>query len=68
MLSDPSWPGGETVKVEQQVMVDIDLKLESSWMLQATNACTMTGRTEGWIGSLQDGCKVRCKCCKLKHF
>lgn len=54
------------MKVEQQVVVAIDLKLNSSWMLQATNARTMTRRTEGWIGSLQDGCRVRC--CKFKHF
>lgn len=37
------------------MMVDIDLKLNSSWMVQATNACIMTGKTGSWIGSLQGG-------------
>lgn len=50
VLSDPSWPAVvmETLKVEWQVMVDIDLKLNSSWMLQAANASTVTGRIECW--------------------
>lgn len=54
ILSEPDWFGAvqKTVKVKQQVTIDINLNINSYQKLQITNICTVAWRTKGCIASL----------------